>query len=146
MSICFRACANFFVVFQTWSHVANRFDLHQPDHMSQWQPDHMSRAHWATRIWSHVADTPDHVDLITCRNQIRSHVATNFLIAPTWSHVADEAEISLSRYLFTVLNYQSTHFVFLSHFNTLALYCIKVLGRTSPLYHFNALKWRTNAL
>lgn len=85
-------------------------------------------------------------DLITCRNQIRSHVAINFLIAPTWSHVADEAEISLSRYLFTVLNYQSTRFVSLSHFNTLALYCIKVLGRTSPLYHFNALKCRANAL
>lgn len=136
---------NFFA-FKAWSHVANRFDLRQPDHISQWQPDHMSRAHWATRIWSHVADTSDHADLITCRNQIRSHVATNFLIAPTWSHVADEAEISLSRYLFTVLNYQSTHFVSLSHFNTLALYCIKVLGRTSPLYHFNALKCRANAL
>lgn len=110
------------------------------------KPDHMSRAHLATWIWSHVADTSDHADLITCRNQVRSHVAINFLIAPTWSHVADEAEISLSRYLFTVLNYQSTHFVSLSHFNTLALYCIKVLGRTSPLYHFNALKWHANAL
>lgn len=103
-------------------------------------------SHVARATWSHVADTSDHADLITCRNQIRSHVAINFLIAPTWSHIADEAEISLSRYLFTVLNYQSTHFVSLSHFNTLALYCIKVLGRTSPLYHFNALKWHANAL
>lgn len=137
---------NFFVALKAWSHVANRFDLHQLDHMSQWQPDHMSRAHRSTWIWSHVAGTSDHADLITCRNQIRSHVAINFLIAPTWSHVADEAEISLSRYLFTVLNYQSTHFVSLSYFNTLALYCIKVLGRTSSPYHFNALKCRANAL
>lgn len=115
-------------------------------------------SHVARETWSHVAGTLGHADLITCRwhagsrdlitcrNQVRSHVAINFLIAPTWSHVADEAEISLFRYLFTVLNYQSTHFVSLSHFNTLALYCIKVLGRTSPLYHFNALKWRANAL
>ena len=112
----------------------------QPDHMSQWQPDHMPLMRWITRglshsrIWSHVA------------TQVRSHVATGSLIAPTWSHVADEAEISLSRYLLTVLNYQSTHFVSHTHFNTLALYCVKVLGRTSPLYRFNALKQRANAL
>lgn len=119
------------------------------------KPDHMSRRSWIAQTWSHVAratrshvaDALDHVR-IWSHVAIRtwSHVATGSPIAPTWSHVADEAEISLSRYLFTVLNYQSTHFVSLVHFNTLALYRVKVLGRTSPLYHFNALKQRANAL
>lgn len=111
--------------------------------------DHMSRNGWITPTWSHVAratrshvaDSLDHVRIWShVATRIRSHVATGSLIAPTWSHVADEVEISLSRYHFTVLNYQSTHFVSHAHFNTLALYCVKVLGRTPPLYHFNALK------